>query len=172
MTKIFHSFWSSVLVTTLVVGINDILLAFIMITINSGQFPSKMLMYMAGGALGVERALAGGFWTGALGLLFHFIISFAFTLLVFIIFPMLKIQKSKCLGLFFLAWATQSSLTYGCGMSYYPLRSYRLRNLFNSQRSGPAGQYSRSYLAFQFSGLRPNILSKKQKRSNAVGGSI
>ena len=93
MEKIFRSFWKTVLLTTLIAGINDIILAFTMVTIKSGNFPSKMLLYMAGGALGVEKAMSGGFWTGAVGLLFHFIISFAFTILVFIIFPVLKLQK-------------------------------------------------------------------------------
>jgi hypothetical protein len=93
MNKIFKSFWKTVLITTLIAGINDILLAFIMQTIRTGQFPSKMLLYMAGGALGLQRSMAGGFWTSALGLLFHFIISFSFTLLAFLLAPLLKLQR-------------------------------------------------------------------------------
>jgi hypothetical protein len=61
---------------------------------------------MAGGGLGLEKSMAGGFWTGALGLLFHFIISFAFTLLMFILFPVLRLQK------FNLKWLILFSFIY------------------------------------------------------------
>jgi hypothetical protein len=106
MERIFKSFWKTVLLTTLIVGIGDIILPFVMITIKSGKFPSKMLLYMAGGGLGLEKSMAGGFWTGALGLLFHFIISFAFTLLMFILFPVLRLQK------FNLKWLVLFSCVY------------------------------------------------------------
>lgn len=100
MNKIFASFWKTVLLTTLFVGITDLIFAFTMQTIRSGQFPSKMLVYMGGGALGVEKALSLGFWAGVLGLIFHFIISFAFTILVFIIFPWLRLQRFSLFWLF------------------------------------------------------------------------
>jgi hypothetical protein len=98
MKEIFKSFWKTLLLTTLVVGINDLILPCVMITLSTGQFPFKMLHFMAGGALGLETSMAGGFWTAALGLLFHFIISFAFTLLVFLLFPLLKLYR------FSMAW--------------------------------------------------------------------
>lgn len=93
MNNILKSFWKAVLATTLVAGLGDLILAYSMQTIRTGQFPSKMLLYMAGGALGLERSMSGGFWTGTLGLLFHFIISFAFTLIVFLLFPLLKLHR-------------------------------------------------------------------------------
>ena len=99
MDSVFKSFWKTVLLTTLIVGINDLILAFTMQSIRTGQFPSKMLLYMAGGALGLERSMAGGFWTGALGLLFHFFISFSFTVLVFLLFPLLKLYRFNKLWL-------------------------------------------------------------------------
>jgi hypothetical protein len=93
MDKIFQSFWKSVLLTTVFVGITDIALAFTMQTIKGGSFPSKMLNYIAGHAIGIETSLSLGFWGGVLGLLFHFIISFCFTLLIFMLFPILKLQR-------------------------------------------------------------------------------
>jgi hypothetical protein len=93
MNNVFKSFWKAVLLTTLFAGIADLILAYTMQTIRTGQFPSKMLLYMAGGALGLERSMSGGFWTHAVGLLFHFFISFSFTILVFILFPLLKLQR-------------------------------------------------------------------------------
>src|SRR5688572_4953082 len=106
MYKIFESFWKTLLLTTLVVGINDLILPTVMITINSGNFPSKMLHYIAGGALGLEKSMAGGFWVGALGLLFHFFNSFAFTLIVFLLVPLLKLHK------FNMAWIIVFSILH------------------------------------------------------------
>ena len=86
-------FWKTVLLTTLLVGINDLLYNYIMQFIKTGKFADKMLYYIAGGGIGLETSMQGGFWIGFVGLFFHFFISFAFTLLVFIVFPILRMQK-------------------------------------------------------------------------------
>jgi len=86
------SFWTVVLLTTLLVGTNDIIFAYVDQFIKTGKFADKMLFYMAGGALGLETSMKGGFWMGFLGLLFHYIISFSFTTLFFLAFPIVKLQ--------------------------------------------------------------------------------
>src|SRR5258708_847486 len=86
-------FWSMVLLTTLFVGTTDLILAYSTQFIKTGKFADKMLYYLAGGALGLETSMKGGFWTGFLGLFFHYFISFSFTLLVFLVYPRLKMRS-------------------------------------------------------------------------------
>lgn len=78
------------LLTGLFVGTTDILAATISAWIQSGNFPSKMLHYIAGGALGLERSMQGGFGVALLGLLFHYFIACSWTLFFFVIFPNVK----------------------------------------------------------------------------------
>ena len=86
-------FFRTVLLTGLFVGVADLIAAYVTYFIKNGGFASKMLQYIAGGALGLEVSMKGGFWIGLLGLLFHFFIAFSFTLFFFIIFPKLKLQR-------------------------------------------------------------------------------
>lgn len=89
----YKSYWNTVLLTTLMVGIFDLLLATGMQWAKNGEFPSKMLNYMAGGVLGLETSMQGGFWAAGIGLITHFIISFCFTIAVFLIFPIFEFYK-------------------------------------------------------------------------------
>jgi hypothetical protein len=73
------------------VGTTDLISAYITLTIRSGNFPSKMLYYIAAGALGIKTSLQGGNWAAFLGLFFHYFIAFAFTLFFFWIFPRIKV---------------------------------------------------------------------------------
>lgn len=84
------SFWKTTLLTGLLVGTTDIIAAYISVWIRSGTFPSKMLHYIAGGALGLERSMAGGIGVAFLGLLFHYFIAFSWTLFFFLILPRVK----------------------------------------------------------------------------------
>lgn len=88
-----RSFWKTVLLTSLVVGITDLSYAYINQYVITGKFADKMLQYIAGGALGLEVSMKGGLPVQLLGLFFHFFIAFAFTLLFFYIYPKLKLQK-------------------------------------------------------------------------------
>jgi len=81
-----------VVVTGLIAGVLDLLAAYIHQYIKTGQFADKMLHYIAGGALGLEKSMQGGVGTQLLGLFFHFFIAFAFTLLFFLIYPRIKLQ--------------------------------------------------------------------------------
>lgn len=88
-------FWKTVLVVTAIAGTLDIIAAHLHIWAVTGKFPGKMLKAIAGGALGVQRAVQGGFGTMALGLFFHYFISFAFTLLFFLFYPRVALLRKN-----------------------------------------------------------------------------
>ncbi len=85
-----NKFFKTVLLTWLFAGTTDIISAFITVYIHSGKFPAKMFHYIAGGALGLKTAIAGGNAVAFLGLFFHYFIAFAFTLLFFLLLPRVK----------------------------------------------------------------------------------
>jgi len=85
-----NGFFKTVILTGLFVGTTDLLYAFSAQFIGSGKFAGKMLNYIAGEAIGVPAALAGGNLAAFLGLFFHYFIAFSFTLLFFWLFPRLK----------------------------------------------------------------------------------
>lgn len=76
--------------TGLLVGTTDIIAACISVWIRLGEFPSKILHYIAGGALGLEQSMAGGIGVALLGLLFHYFIAYSWTLFFFLILPRVK----------------------------------------------------------------------------------
>lgn len=83
--------FKTVLLTGLFVGTTDIIAAHLHQYFITGIFSDKILLYIAGGALGLETSMQGGLWMALLGLLFHFFIAFSFTLFFFLIFPYIKI---------------------------------------------------------------------------------
>lgn len=86
-----NRFFKTVLLTGLFVGTTDLVSAYISVTIQSGNFPKKMLYYIAGGALGLKTSMQGGNGIASLGLFFHYFIAFSFTLFFFWIFPRIRI---------------------------------------------------------------------------------
>lgn len=86
-------FLKTVVFTGLIAGTADLTAAYVDQLIKTGKFADKMLYYIAGGGLGLETSMKGGFWIGFLGLFFHYFIAFAFTLFFFIIYPRLQFQK-------------------------------------------------------------------------------
>jgi hypothetical protein len=83
-------FWKAVLLTTLVAGTLDIIAAHVHQTFLRGEFPSKMFYVIAGGAIGLEKALSGGPVIFILGIFIHYFISFSFTLFFFLLLPVLS----------------------------------------------------------------------------------
>ena len=83
-------FFKTVLLTGLFVGTTDLIAAYVTQWIKTGNFSEKMLLYIAGGALGLETSMQGGNGVAFLGLIFHYFIAFSFTLFFFVIFPRLK----------------------------------------------------------------------------------
>lgn len=97
------AFLKTVLLTALFVGTTDLAAAYIDQYVKTGKFADRMLYYIAGGALGLERSMQGGFWIGLLGLIFHYFIAFSFTLLFFLAFPKLRLSSLNkyLVGLFY-----------------------------------------------------------------------
>lgn len=85
--------YKTIFLTGLIVGTLDIIAAHLHQFAKTGQFPKKLLQYIAGGALGLEESMKGGFGTQLLGLTFHYIIAFSFTLLFFLLFPILHLER-------------------------------------------------------------------------------
>jgi uncharacterized membrane protein YagU involved in acid resistance len=79
---------SAILWAGLLAGTLDIIAACGLFSIRTGQDPTIVLRYVASGALGA-KAMAGGWATALLGLLFHYIIAFSWTILFFLISPKL-----------------------------------------------------------------------------------
>ncbi len=92
-------FWKAVLLTTLVAGTLDIISAHVDQGIRTGAFPVRIFYAIAGGAIGIKTALAGGPGIILLGIFFHYFISFAFTLFFFLIFPVVsRVPNNKYLN--------------------------------------------------------------------------
>jgi hypothetical protein len=85
----------AVLGVTAIAGTLDIIAAHLHAWAASGKAPVTLLKRIAGGALGRERALQGGAETMALGLFFHYVIAFAFTVLFFLLYPRLSLLRKN-----------------------------------------------------------------------------
>lgn len=83
-------FFKTVLLTGLFVGVTDIIAAHLHVWIQSGNFPTRVFQYIAGGALGLETSMKGGLGIGLLGAFFHFFIATWWTFFFFLILPQLK----------------------------------------------------------------------------------
>jgi hypothetical protein len=79
---------SAIVWAGLLAGTLDIIAACGLFSIRTGQDPTIVLRFVASGALGT-KAMTGGWTSALLGLLFHFIIAFSWTILFFLIFPKL-----------------------------------------------------------------------------------
>jgi uncharacterized membrane protein YagU involved in acid resistance len=92
-----RNFWSAVLKAGFIVGCLDIISALIYFRIRTGRDPLIVLKYISSAVLG-KSAFTGGTSVVLLGLLFHFLIAFAFTLLFFLLYPKLaNIRKNRLL---------------------------------------------------------------------------
>ncbi|HOY11867.1 MAG TPA: hypothetical protein PLY70_01955 [Saprospiraceae bacterium] len=81
----------TILQTGLLVGTLDLLAAMMSQYVKTGLFAEKMLLYIAGGFLGLEKSMAGGYEVEMLGLFFHYFIATSFTVLFFLLYPRWKI---------------------------------------------------------------------------------
>lgn len=77
---------SIILITTLLAGTLDILAAFVNSYLRSGASPVVVLQFIASGIL-ENSAFSGGPGTALLGLLLHFLITFIWTLIFFLVYP-------------------------------------------------------------------------------------
>jgi len=88
------AFWKAVLTVTAIAGTLDIIAAHLHIWAVTGKFPAMLLKAIAGAAIG-RSAMQGGAGTMALGLFFHFFISFAFTLFFFLLYPRVVLLRKN-----------------------------------------------------------------------------
>jgi len=79
--------------TTFLAGTLDITAAFINSYLRSEVTPDIVLQYIASGVLGRE-AFSGGLGTAFLGLIFHYLIAFVWTLIFFKLYPLLRIKPT------------------------------------------------------------------------------
>jgi hypothetical protein len=81
--------FKQILKTTLLAGSLDIMAACIQAYATNGTTPAIVLKYIASGMFG-KNAFEGDYGIMAMGLLFHFIIAFACTVVFFMLYPKLK----------------------------------------------------------------------------------
>lgn len=111
-TNVKKDGWRTILLATLIVGTLDILAAMIR-TYSRGGDPIIVLKYIASAVHG-PAAFSGGTGIAATGLLFHYIVAFGWTLLFFILYPVLKLQTWNRIVLAvvygILIWAVMSNV--------------------------------------------------------------
>ena len=82
----------------LLAGTLDILCALVQFYIRAGKNPAAVLKFIASGVFG-KAALAGGSEMALLGLLFHFIIAFTWTIIFFYFYPQIsRVAKNKIIA--------------------------------------------------------------------------
>jgi uncharacterized membrane protein YagU involved in acid resistance len=91
---------TSIIKAGLLAGFLDIIAACTLFSIRSGNDPMIVLRFIASGALGPD-AMNGGWESNLLGLLFHFIIAFGWTILFFLLYPKLSGINWITLGLLY-----------------------------------------------------------------------
>lgn len=84
-----RNFWGAVLKAGFLVGSLDMISAFIYFRLRTGRDPLIVLKYISSAVLG-KAAFTGSVGVVLLGLVFHFIIAFTFTILFFILYPTLR----------------------------------------------------------------------------------
>jgi hypothetical protein len=86
--------WKTIIITTLIAGILDIIAACTNAYIAAKTTPDIILKYIASGVFGTS-AFAGGVGMMIFGLFFHFIIVFACTVSFFWLYPKLPFLKQN-----------------------------------------------------------------------------
>ena len=103
----------AILLAGFVAGLLDITAAIISFYINRHTGPTKMFQYIASAALGPD-AYSGGMGTAALGLLFHFMVAYIFTIIFFFLYPRLHLVSKNAIivGLLYgiVVWAAMNLL--------------------------------------------------------------
>jgi len=86
-------FVKTVLLTGLLVGTTDIIAAYISTWIRLASFPFKLLHYIAGGLLGLDTSMGGGWTVALLGLGIHYFIAMAWTVFYFVAAPRIRLTS-------------------------------------------------------------------------------
>lgn len=90
------NFWKTIVLAGLLVGSLDIIAALVNSYIQTGKNPVIVLRYIASAVFGKKVAYAeDNNLMPALGLLFHFIVAYSWTVLFFLIYPRLKFMSAN-----------------------------------------------------------------------------
>jgi uncharacterized membrane protein YagU involved in acid resistance len=89
-----NSIAKAILLAGFVAGLLDITAAIISFYLNRHTGPTRMFQYIASAVLGKD-AYNGGMGTAALGLLFHFMIAYIFTVIFFFLYPKLNLYSKN-----------------------------------------------------------------------------
>jgi len=104
--------FKAILISGLIAGTLDILAAIIQ-TLISGRNPVTMLKFIASGVFG-KSALSGGLQYAYYGLFFHYCISFVWTIILFLFYPLISsLTGNKILigiGYGLLVWVAMSMI--------------------------------------------------------------
>jgi uncharacterized membrane protein YagU involved in acid resistance len=84
----------SILLAGFVAGLLDITAAIISYYLNRHQPPTRMFQFIASGVLG-KSAFTGGMGTAVLGVLFHFMLAYIFTIIFYFIYPRLHLRSKN-----------------------------------------------------------------------------
>lgn len=84
----------TILLTGFIAGTLDIAAAITMYAIRSGGKPIRVFQYIASAVFG-RKAFSGGLMMAFWGLIFHFIIAYAFTIFFFLVYPKINLLSKN-----------------------------------------------------------------------------
>lgn len=88
----------TIIASTLIAGSMDITAAIISFLANGGKEPIKIFYYIASGVFGRDIAYGSGQGMAFVGLLFHYVIAFIWSVFMFLVYPWVKsFLKNKIL---------------------------------------------------------------------------
>jgi hypothetical protein len=88
------SFTNAILHAGFIAGLLDITGATISYVIQRHREPTRMYQFIASGVFG-KKAFEGGWIMAALGLLFHFMVAYIFTLIFFFLYPRIRLLSKN-----------------------------------------------------------------------------
>ena len=84
------TYFKAILLSTIIAGTLDITAAIVSFMLSGGKDPIKIFYFISSGVFGKEIAYGSGGLMAVLGILFHYLIVFLFSLFMFLIYPWLK----------------------------------------------------------------------------------
>jgi len=150
----------TILLAGFIAGSLDIITACTQYYITTGKNPVRVLNYVASGVFGKETAYAPGVGMPILGLLFHYIIAFSFTIFFFWLYPKWKalawnkFLTAFCYGLF--VWAVMNLLVVR--LSQTP------KGPFDISKAGIAAAILICMIGLPVTFIVSNYYSKKEKK--------
>ena len=85
----------AIVMTGLVAGTMDIVMACSWFTFRTGNSPVRVLEYISSAAVGKELAYSGNILMSILGLLFHYLIAYSWTYLFYLAYPRIGILRAN-----------------------------------------------------------------------------